>query len=321
MSGQLIVVGAGRVGLSLALDLATSLRFDGVTVVGRSPAPPAILESRTDIAYRAVPSGALVPDPPIPGGAADTSLLFCVTDDSLHRLAAAWGGALEPFGGSAIRHAIHTSGLHPGEALAPLRSAGAVVASWHPIVSIAGPRRGAFRLVTFGVEGDEEAVAWARDLGSDLGADSVLVKAGSKPLYHLAAVYGSNYLVACLAVACRQLSASLQQVEGLHLANEAGLALRHLLPLARSALDNLAESGLAAGATGPVTRGDVGTMREHLEALDPTGRNLYRLLAAELFRLRDTELPEDVRAAMSELLAPGEEWEMPPGEGSTGHDE
>jgi predicted short-subunit dehydrogenase-like oxidoreductase (DUF2520 family) len=126
-------------------------------------------------------------------------------------------------------------------------------------------------------------------------------------------VFGSNYLVACLAVACRQLRASF--------ADEDDRALRHLLPLARSALDNLAESGLAAGATGPVTRGDVGTIREHLEALDPTARSLYRLLAAELFQLRDAELADDVRASMSELVGPGEGSETSPGKRSAEHDE
>lgn len=313
MSGQLIVIGAGRVGLSLALDLATSLRFDGVAVVGRSTEVPALLGSRTDISYRVVPSGALVPDPPLSGGAPETSLLFCVADDNLSGLAAAWAEALDDHGSSTVRHAIHTSGLHRGEVLAPLRAAGAAVASWHPLVSLASPRRGAFRLVTFGVEGDADAVAMARDLSRVLGAESVLVKPEVKPLYHLAAVFGSNYLVACLAVACRQLRASL--------ADDDDLALRHLLPLARSALENLAESGLAAGATGPVTRGDVGTIRGHLEALDPTARNLYRLLAAELFQLRDAELADDVRTSMSELLGPGEGWETSPGKGSAEHDE
>lgn len=318
MSGQLTIIGGGRVGLSLALDLATQLRFDRVTVIGRAREAPALLNVRADIAYCSIPPDALVPYPPVPEETLGGSLIFCVPDDDLPPVAAAWSEALRSHGSRAVRHAVHTSGLHTREALAPLRGSGASLASWHPIVALARPRRGAFRLITFGVEGDPDAVAWARALTHDLGAESILVDPDAKSIYHLAAVYGSNYLVACLAIASTYLRESLaDRAEG----PEGESGLRHLLPLARSALENLAESGLAAGATGPVARGDVGTIQRHLEALDPRARSLYRLLGAELLRLREAQLPDDVRAPMSELLGMGEEGESSPGEGSAVDDE
>jgi predicted short-subunit dehydrogenase-like oxidoreductase (DUF2520 family) len=336
MSGQLTIIGAGRVGLSLALDLATPLRFERVTVVGRARETPSLLGARTGIAYRSVPRDGLIPEPPLPEEALDGSLMFCVSDDDLGPVAAAWGEALRPHGPAAVRHAVHTSGLHTGEALASLRDSGASIASWHPIIAISRPRRGAFRLVTFGIEGDPDATAWAQALTQDLGAESILVEPSAKSLYHVAAVYGSNYLVACLAVACAHLERSLADgyladgypADGSPAAAGSGSGgyevepgLRHLLPLARSALENLAESGLARGATGPVARGDVGTVERHLEALDPRARSLYRLLGAELLRLLEGQLPDDVRAPMRELLGTGEEGESSPEEGSAVDDE
>jgi predicted short-subunit dehydrogenase-like oxidoreductase (DUF2520 family) len=326
MSGQLTIIGAGRVGLSLALDLATPLRFERVTVVGRSRETPPLLGARTDISYRSVPHDGLIPDPPLPEEAMGGSLIFCVSDDDLAPVAVAWGEALQPHGPTVIRHAVHTSGLHTHEALSSLRGSGASLASWHPIIALSRPRRGAFRLVSFGIEGDPEAIAWAQALTQDLGAESILVDPSAKSLYHLAAVYGSNYLVACLAVACTHLEGSL--VDGSLGAPgedpggyEVEPGLRHLLPLARSALENLAEFGLARGATGPVARGDVGTIERHLEALDPRARSLYRLLGAELLQLLEGQLPDDVRAPMSELLGTGEEGESSPEDGSAVDDE
>ena len=181
MSGQLTIIGGGRVGLSLALDLATSLRFDRVTVIDRAGEAPTLLNTRTDIAYRSILPDALVPHPPVPEETLGGSLIFCVPDDDLLPVAAAWSEALRSHGSMAIQHAVHTSGLHTREALAPLRGSGASLASWHPIVALARPRRGAFRLITFGIEGDADAVAWARALTHDLGTESILVDPDGAP--------------------------------------------------------------------------------------------------------------------------------------------
>lgn len=321
MSGQLTIIGAGRVGLSLALDLATPPRFDRVTVVGRGSEVPALLGARTDIVYRTVSPDTRLPAPAVCEEALSGSLIFCVPDDDLTPVASAWGGALHPHGPAGVEHAVHTSGLHTCEALAPLRRSGASLASWHPIIALSRPKRGAFRLITFGVEGDPEAVAWVESLTADVGAESIVVDSNAKSLYHVAAVYGSNYLVACLAVACTHLEKSLAGSASSAGGADVERGLRHLLPLARSAIENLAESGLAAGATGPVARGDVGTIERHLAALDPRARSLYRLLGAELLRLLEAQLPDDVRAPMSELLGSGEGRGSSPGEGRAVDDE
>ncbi len=65
-------------------------------------------------------------------------------------------------------------------------------------------------------------------------------------------------------------------------------ALGAILPLMRATIDNLEASGLAAGLTGPVVRGDDVTLRRHAELLRraPEGlRELHRLLVRRTARL------------------------------------
>ncbi len=316
MSEHLFVVGPGRVGGSLALDLAHAGRFESVTVVGRREAPPDPIARSDRIRYVAAGGDGAVAEALGETGPPQ-ALVFCVPDDRLREVVAAWAADVPP--AAKPRYAVHTSGLHDAETLAPLRRHGAAVASWHPLLAIGTPRRGRFRSCTFGVEGDPEAVEWASGVSLELGATAVRVRSEAKALYHAAAVYGSNFLIACLAVAARLLADSLERspAGGPEGRSAAGPdeSLTHLVPLARSALDSLAASGLARGATGPVTRGDVGTIARHLEALDPAARRLYRALAAELLRLDQAGLPEETRGRLAALLESEEGGEEVPTEG------
>jgi predicted short-subunit dehydrogenase-like oxidoreductase (DUF2520 family) len=95
-----------------------------------------------------------------------------------------------------------------------------------------------------------------------------------RAVYHAAAVFASNYLVALLAEAVRLLEQSGWTEKE---------AVRGLVPLAEGALANVAKRGPTAALTGPIRRGDAETVRRHLEALaeahsDPRLGHLYRML-------------------------------------------
>lgn len=287
--GPAVVVGSGRVGWSLASAIHEVDLFSGVTLVGRRPRPP--VETPSALTYAST-GGEPLPARLGPEGHGGISLLvFCVADDLLVDLSTTWARALRA-ADLPVGVALHTSGLHPATALAGLASDGTAVGSWHPLLALARPRRDAFRGVTIGVEGDDEAVELGAEIARRIGASPIRVDPGRKASYHAAAVFASNYLVACLAVAARELRESCLE--------EAGLD--ELLPLARSAVDNLESAGLEAGATGPVARGDVGTVATHLEALDPTTRSLYRALARELIAAVGGRLDLASRERLLELL-------------------
>lgn len=295
------VVGPGRVGLSLAAALRESGVVESVWVAGRRPERPDFLRGREEIDYGVRERWLRE----LPDRAADELLLFfCVPDGAIPDAARAWGRGLAGAGllgdapGPALRAAFHTSGLRPGSDLTPLADAagGAAppTASLHPLCAVARPDPTAFRGVTFGVEGDREAVEIAVEVAGEIGRRAVRVGSDAKARYHAGAVFASNFVAACVGVGLRQLEeATGGEADG-----------DDLIPLARSAVEAVARHGAEEGITGPVIRGDAGTVEEHLEALDPATRSLYASLTAELLR-RDDVGPA-TRRAVGELLASAE---------------
>ena len=287
-----IVIGPGRLGLSLAGALAKHGRMRRVAVVGHGPERPGFLTSHDAVEYEsAATCHALWAESP----ATPLGLVFAVDDDGLAAAAAEWAKRLADHSVSGPLVALHTSGFHTAAVLEPLdRIEGASIGGWHPLIAVAQPDADVFEGVTVGIEGEPAAVTWADEISRALGALPVPIPAGEKARYHAAAVFASNYLVASLGVALAELEA----VSGGAVDESA------LLPLARAAIDNVAEHGISAGATGPLVRGDVHTVTGHLAALDPARASLYRALGRELLDLvRQRNSPEvyaALRAALSE---------------------
>jgi predicted short-subunit dehydrogenase-like oxidoreductase (DUF2520 family) len=291
MSSPIVIVGEGRVGLSLAADLIGP-PDRSVTVVGQSPDRPPFLRDHPGVTYLVthVPEasfGELLEAQLMAGG--DPVVIFCVPDDDLCTVARAWSESM----GFKPRAVLHTSGVHSAEALAPWREHGVAVAAWHPLVAVAAPTRAAFVGVWFGVDGDEVAARIGSELAERLGGRTHVVRPEGRSHYHAAGVFASNYLVACLRVAADALRRASEDAE-----------LEALLPLAESALRNLGELGLRDGVTGPVARGDVRTVAAHLEVLDPRRAALYRGLGLELLELTGDRLEPAVRNRLMAELDP-----------------
>lgn len=191
---------------------------------------------------------------------------------------------------------LHCSGLRDRTALSALEGQAKGLGSFHPLQTLAGDSEAASRLSAsfVALEGDAEAVAAGRRLATTLGMRPIEIEAAKKPLYHAAAVILSNYTVALAGVAER-------------LAREAGVpedaAGRIYLPLLEGTLRNLELVGTGPALTGPIVRGDAGTVRAHLDALDPATRELYRTLGKEALALaRASGLPEEKAAHVASEL-------------------
>lgn len=181
-------------------------------------------------------------------------LLLSVPDDSLgalvDRLAAA--GALRP--GQVV---VHTSGRH---GLAVARAAadrGCVTVALHPAMTFTGTDVDLDRLpgCTYGLTADPDGRTVAHQLVADLGGHPVEVAEGQRTLYHAALAHGANHLGTLVGQAMDLLRAAGST-------DPAGT----LRPLLQAALDNSLAYGDAA-LTGPVVRGDSGTVADHLTAL------------------------------------------------------
>jgi predicted short-subunit dehydrogenase-like oxidoreductase (DUF2520 family) len=152
---------------------------------------------------------------------------------------------------------IHMSGAGGLDLLGPAVQAGAMVASIHPIQSFADVE-GAIRNIpgsTFGITADKDLGAWSAELVRELGGTPFEVPEAIKPLYHAAACMASNYLTTLIhMVEETYLSLGLAREEAIHT----------FWPLVACTLKNIERSGSVQALTGPISRGDAGTIAQHV---------------------------------------------------------
>jgi predicted short-subunit dehydrogenase-like oxidoreductase (DUF2520 family) len=184
---------------------------------------------------------------------------------------------------------MHTSGATSTKVLAACADRGCLTLSFHPLQTFSDPATGIDRLpgttvaVTPG-PGEDPDEAWRLGgrIARAMGATACRLSEEHRVLYHAAATIAANYLVTLAHVAENLLGGA---------GFPPGMALPALLPLMRGALDNLATQGSVAALTGPLSRGDTGTVAAHLSALSrdfPAVSALYRELGlATLDIVRD----------------------------------
>ena len=202
---------------------------------------------------------------------------ICVPDSSIGRLAGAladqtkWNGKI----------AVHSSGALTSDELSVLRERGAAVASVHPLMTfVRGMKTLSARPaltellkgVPFAVEGDAPALRCARRVVRDLGGHAYLIRKEDKAAYHAWATFASPLFTALLATTER-------------VATLAGVsrksARQRMIPILQQTLANYAAFGAAEAFSGPIVRGDLDTVRRHLQVLSgvPAAREVYLELA------------------------------------------
>jgi predicted short-subunit dehydrogenase-like oxidoreductase (DUF2520 family) len=255
------VIGAGRVGAVLG----SALRAAGHGVVGVSGVSRASRE-RAEVMLPEVP----ILDVPEVVRRAEL-VLVTVPDDALPALVEGLAATGAWQGGQLV---VHTSGRYGWRVLEPAVRSGAIPLALHPAMTFTGTSLDLSRLVDccFGVSAPGPVLPIAQALVVEMGAEPVIVPEEARPLYHAALAHAANHLVTLVA-------------QSLDLLRAAGIepADRVLAPLLSAALDNALRSGDGA-LTGPVARGDAGTVAAHLAAIsaaDTSGGVLaaYRAMA------------------------------------------
>jgi predicted short-subunit dehydrogenase-like oxidoreductase (DUF2520 family) len=279
------VVGAGTLGTAIAV-LLDRAGYTVAAVAGRE---------HTGERVGRYLSGVRVVSPTAAAGAGE--VVFVTTPDD----------AIEPVcrriaDGNGFRSGqtvVHCSGALGLDVLEPARAAGASRLCLHPLQTFPDADAALRSLPGASIAitaDDEESAACGERLARDVGGRPGRLAESAKPLYHAAAVFASNYLVAIEAVA-RDLFAA------------AGLddPLDRLLPLARSSTENVAATGPERALTGPAVRGDAGTIERNLRALKeaaPGAIPTYVALARHAVGLGSSSgrLPDDARARVEEVL-------------------
>jgi predicted short-subunit dehydrogenase-like oxidoreductase (DUF2520 family) len=237
-------IGAGTVGTALAI-LLSGRGYRVVAAYSRSRASAEKLAGAVKGCRVAAESQELA-------DAAD--LVFITTpDDAISEVASRVRWRV----GSGV---VHCSGADSTEVLTPARRYGANVGGFHPLQTFAGVERALENIPgsTFAIEAEEPLLATLREMAVALGGCSIRLQAGDKVLYHAAAVLASNYLVTLVKMAT-----DLWQTFSI----PTDQSIPALLPLIRGTIHNIETIGIPNCLTGPIARGDVGTINKHLKAL------------------------------------------------------
>jgi predicted short-subunit dehydrogenase-like oxidoreductase (DUF2520 family) len=244
------VVGAGRVGAVLGAALAAAGH--------RVAAVAAVSAASRERAARLLPGAAVLPADEVARAATDL-LLLAVPDDALGAVVTglARTGALRP--GQVV---AHTSGAHGLAVLGDVEGL-----ALHPAMTFTGTDGDLARLpgIAWGVTARDRA--FATRLVADLGGVPEWIAEDARPLYHAALAHGANHLVTLVNEAADLLRSAGVERPGAVLS-----------PLLHAALDNALRLGDTA-LTGPVSRGDAGTVRKHLERIPPESAPAYLALA------------------------------------------
>ena len=196
-------------------------------------------------------------------------VLLTVPDDVLPGLVEGLAATGAPYAGRLIAHA---SGAHGIRVLDPATRSGALPLALHPVMTFTGREDDVDKIkgVSFGVTAPDQLRPAAEALVIEMGGEPVFIAEENRALYHAALAFAANYLVTIVS-----------QAAGLLRAAGADSPDRMLGPLLGAALDNALRFG-DAGLTGPVARGDDGTVAAHVAAIaahEPAALPAYRALA------------------------------------------
>ena len=237
-------VGAGTVGTALAVRLS-SKGYPVVAVSSRSQTSARNLASEVPDC-RAVDHNQDVADA--------AELIFITTpDDAIPSVVAEvqWHSG---------QNVVHCSGADSTDILEPAKKLGAVVGAFHPLQTFASVKEAIDNISdsTFALEAQEPLLDMLKEMAAALDGSWVELKASDKVLYHAAAVIACNYMVTLVKLATdlwQTFSIPPQQ------------ATSAMLPLLRGTVNNIDNVGIPQSLTGPIARGDTGTITKHLNAL------------------------------------------------------
>ena len=236
-------IGAGTVGSALATRLS-SKGYQVVAVSSRGQTSARNLAR--SINCRAFDNNQDVTDA--------AELVFITTPDDV---IAAVTSEIQWHSGQSV---VHCSGADSTQILEPAMKLGVQVGVIHPLQTFASAKQAIENMPgsTFVLEADEPLLTTLKEMATALDGHWIELEAKDKVIYHAAAVITCNYLVTLVKLATdlwQTFNVPTQQ------------ATQALLPLIRGTIHNIETVGIPQCLTGPIARGDTGTIKKHLEAL------------------------------------------------------
>lgn len=195
---------------------------------------------------------------------------------------------------------IHTSGSISAEVFKPLEDLGALGISIHPLQTIANPQEGIKNIIgsLFAIDGNEKAFEFAKQLVNDLEGEAYFIESEKKPLYHLSAVIACNYFVTLM-------NKSVNLFKKVNIDEKIGT--EGLIKLVKGTLNNIERLGTEMALTGPISRGDISTVKDHIESMKKYASDtleLYKTLGIYTLEvaLKKGSIDKDKAKKIKEIL-------------------
>ena len=289
MKPSFAIVGCGKVGTALGINLSKAgYRLAGLSCRAEESAKKAAEITGAE-EYSHIPWDITK----------NVDIIFITTPDGV--ITEVCGEIARNGGLSEASIVLHCSGSHPSTILSPARETGASIGSMHPLQSFAAAdhARNSFEGIIVSTEGDTEAVNISKEMAKDLGATCITIKTEAKTLYHASAVVACNYLVTLQDFAVRLMEAA--GISGKE-------AFQVLKPLVMGTLSNIEKAGTVKALTGPIARGDVETVKTHvndIRSLEPDLIALYNTLGLHTITIAEAggTLSEEAAGELRQILS------------------
>ena len=277
-------VGAGRAGCSLGKYFTTKAAQADVTVTGYN----SIVEEEARWAARFTGSSVFERIEDVI--AASDAIILSTPDGAIKKV---WDTIdKKNLTGKMI---CHLSGSLSSDVFSGIDTYGGYAISIHPMFAFSNKDSVYQQLdsVSFTLEGHPYAVnAWKQQLHA-LGNRAVVIDKAKKPKYHAAASILSNQVIAVLAT-------------GYELLEECGFSEQEArtfsAALVRDNVEHVIADGCVSALTGPIERGDVGTVKKHLQELNDTQKEMYRVCGSKLLELAGCKNPQTDYAVLENVL-------------------
>ena len=190
---------------------------------------------------------------------------------------------------------IHCSGLGSSKIFSEAEAYNCMAYSVHPLCAV-GSKEHSYKHLSetmFTIEGDEKYISNINSFFTGLGNPTKIISWKDKTKYHAAASLASNHMTAIFYVAKQMLTqCGFDEAEAEH----------ELFKLAEGNLVNIGKMGAVNSLTGPIERGDVETVRKHLQVLKDDERSIYEDLAGKLIEISEIKHPDKSYEEMKEIF-------------------
>ena len=274
------IIGAGRVGCSIGKYLRTKdIELAGYYDVDSAAAKEAAEFTRTENFDS------------LKQLADQSQIIFITTPDSF--IIPVWEQLKE----LSLRNQIicHCSGALSSDSFSGRESMSVSCCSIHPMLPFSN-RFSSYEQLNkafFTVEGQDAAVEAISGLFCSIGNEVCRIDGAKKAKYHAAASILSNQVIAVLAT-------------GYELLEECGFSEKEArtfsAALVRDNVEHVIADGCVSALTGPIERGDVGTVQKHLQELNDTQKEMYRVCGSKLLELAECKNPQTDYAVLESAL-------------------